>query len=64
MKDWLYDNRSIEVVVHKWMDHPILRFSVHAHTSVEDILALERGVRDYFQSFKPTISSKEGKAKL
>ncbi len=52
MKDWLYDNKNIEVVVHKVLGENILRFSVHAHTSVEDILALERGVADYLSQFE------------
>ncbi len=47
MKDWLYDNRNIEVVVHKQLGFNILRFSVHVHTSEEDILALDSAVREY-----------------
>ncbi len=51
MKDWLYDHRQIEVVVHKALGHNILRFSVHAHTSLEDIVALEKGVKEYLKEF-------------
>lgn len=51
MKDWLYDVKKIEVVVHKALGHNILRFSIHAHTSESDIFALEKGVRDYFAEF-------------
>ena len=51
MKDWLYDQRNIEVVVHKWLGKAIIRFSVHAHTSLEDIQTLERGVREYIDEF-------------
>ena len=47
MKDWLYDNKSVEVVVHKALGHNILRFSIHAHTSAEDVLALFHAVSDY-----------------
>ena len=48
MKIWLYDKRNIEVVVHKWLGIPILRFSVHAHTSERDIVLLAEGVRDFY----------------
>jgi cysteine sulfinate desulfinase/cysteine desulfurase-like protein len=47
MKDWLYDNKSVEVVVHKALGHNILRFSIHAHTSAEDVLALFYAVSNY-----------------
>lgn len=47
MKTWLYDERNIEVVVHRWLDVPILRFSVHAHTTLIDLEMLVRAVRDY-----------------
>lgn len=47
LKVWLYD-RSIEVVVHKWLGHCILRVSVHAHTSESDIRALVEATRTYF----------------
>jgi hypothetical protein len=47
MKDWLYDNRNIEIVVNKQLGHNILRLSVHAHTSLEDINALEKAVKEY-----------------
>ncbi len=53
MKEWLYETQSIEVVVHKWLGHPILRVSVHAHTSETDIRLLEKGVRAYFEKFDP-----------
>ena len=47
MKDWLYDNRNIEIVVNKQLGHNILRLSVHAHTSLKDINALEKAVKEY-----------------
>lgn len=47
MKVWLYDERCIEVVVHRWLDVPILRFSVHAHTTEEDLDALVSAVSEY-----------------
>lgn len=47
MKTWLYDERGIEVVVHRWLDVPILRFSVHAHTTPADIQHLCDCVREY-----------------
>jgi selenocysteine lyase/cysteine desulfurase len=47
MKVWLYDERNIEVVVHRWLDVPILRFSVHAHTTEEDLDALASAVGEY-----------------
>jgi hypothetical protein len=50
MKDWLYDKKNIEVVVHNFFGHNILRFSVHAHTSIEDITALEKAVREYLET--------------
>jgi isopenicillin-N epimerase len=49
MKAWLYDERSIEVVVHRWLDVPILRFSVHAHTTFADLETLVGAVRDYLR---------------
>jgi len=52
MKNWLYDERHIEVVVHQWLDVPMLRFSVHAHTALSDIEALATAVREYLG--KPT----------
>lgn len=47
MKDWLYDQRGIEVVVHRWNNAPILRFSVHLHTSENDLQRLVASVREY-----------------
>jgi isopenicillin-N epimerase len=47
MKTWLYDERNIEVVVHRWLETPLLRFSVHAHTTQEDIQRLYGCVREY-----------------
>lgn len=49
MKSWLYDERCIEVVVHRWLDVPILRFSVHAHTTLSDLETLVEAVRDYLR---------------
>ena len=51
MKEWLYENKRVEVVVHKVLGHNILRFSIHAHTSVEDVLALYHAVSDYLSQF-------------
>ncbi len=50
MKTWLYDERHIEVVVHRWLDTPILRFSVHAHTSRANLELLAAAVREYLVS--------------
>jgi selenocysteine lyase/cysteine desulfurase len=49
MKAWLYDERNIEVVVHRWHDTPILRFSVHAHTTQEDLERLVQAVEEYLR---------------
>jgi isopenicillin-N epimerase len=48
LKRKLYDEYAIEVVVHAWLQTPILRFSVHAHTTQEDIAALVSAIRDSF----------------
>ncbi len=45
LKERIYDEHSIEVVVHRWLDQAILRFSVHAHTEQRDIDALDRALR-------------------
>ena len=50
MKDWLYNKRSIEVVVHRWLGKPILRCSAHAHTSRADIDALAMAVNEYLRN--------------
>lgn len=47
MKNWLYDERQIEVVVHRWLDRPMLRLSVHAHTSPSDLETLTSAVREF-----------------
>lgn len=47
MKQWLYTERAIEVVVHRWLDTPILRCSAHLHTEQRDIDALAAAVREY-----------------
>ncbi len=47
MKEWLYNERAIEVVVHRWLGKPILRCSAHAHTSRADIDALAVAVNEY-----------------
>lgn len=47
MKQWLYTERAIEVVVHRWLNVPILRCSAHLHTERGDIDALEAAVREY-----------------
>lgn len=50
-KQWLYEEHSIEVVVHRWLNVPILRFSVHAHTSKSDIERLVSGLREYLADY-------------
>lgn len=40
VKERLYNDHNIEVVVHTVKGLPVLRFSVHAHTSEEDLDAL------------------------
>jgi isopenicillin-N epimerase len=50
MKNWLYDQRGIEVVVHRWNNVPILRFSVHLHTSGNDLQRLVASVREYLSA--------------
>lgn len=40
LKNELYNTHRIEVVVHHVVDHPVLRFSTHAHTSKVDLDAL------------------------
>ncbi len=47
MKNWLYNERAIEVVVHRWLDRAILRCSAHAHTSDDDVRRLVEGVAEY-----------------
>jgi len=44
LKARLYDIHHIEVVIHRWLDQTILRFSVHAHTSKSDLDALARAL--------------------
>lgn len=48
LKRKLYDEYAIEVVIHTWLETPILRFSVHAHTTQYDIAALVAAVTDSF----------------
>jgi hypothetical protein len=43
-KNTLYNNYRIEVVVDRWRDHTILRFSVHAHTTQQHLDALAQAV--------------------
>lgn len=50
MKTWLYDERHIEVVVHRWLNQPMLRFSVHVHTSPADIESLVSAMREYLSA--------------
>lgn len=47
MKQWLYTERAIEVVVHRWLNIPILRCSAHLHTQQHDIDALVKAVEEY-----------------
>lgn len=49
MKQWLYTERAIEVVVHQWLGVPILRCSVHLHTERRDIDTLVCAVDDYLR---------------
>jgi len=49
MKQRLYDEYHIEVVVHLVKSQPVLRFSVHAHTSPSDLDALVRAVAHLVQ---------------
>jgi isopenicillin-N epimerase len=39
-KEDLYNKHNVEVVVHRWLNQPILRFSVFAHTTSVDLEAL------------------------
>ena len=48
LKRRLYDEYAIEVVVHAWRNAPIIRFSVHAHTTQRDLAALVAAVKDSF----------------
>jgi isopenicillin-N epimerase len=57
MKQWLYNERAIEVVVHRWLNVPILRCSAHLHTQQRDIDALEAAVREYLTGFSSRESS-------
>lgn len=57
MKQWLYNERAIEVVVHRWLNVPILRCSTHLHTQQRDIDALEAAVREYLTGFSSRESS-------
>lgn len=47
MKQWLYAEQAIEVVVHRWLGRPILRCSTHAHTTSSDIDRLVSAVQMY-----------------
>ncbi|MCX6140727.1 MAG: aminotransferase class V-fold PLP-dependent enzyme [Candidatus Kapabacteria bacterium] len=47
MKEWLYTERAVEVVVHRWLGYPILRSSAHIHTSQTDVGMLGEAVSDY-----------------
>lgn len=49
MKQWLYAEQAIEVVVHRWLGRPILRCSTHAHTTSSDIDRLVSAVQMYQQ---------------
>lgn len=40
LKNELYNTHRIEVVVHRVHDTPLLRFSTHAHTGMDDLAAL------------------------
>lgn len=45
LKRWLLDDHQIEVMVQWWLGRGILRFSVHAHTSMQDLETLEKAIR-------------------
>jgi isopenicillin-N epimerase len=47
MKQWLYMERAIEVVVHRWLNVPILRCSTHLHTEQSDVDVLVKAVEEY-----------------
>ncbi len=49
MKTWLYDERHIEVVVHRWLGRAMLRLSVHVHTCRGDIEKLATAVEEYLR---------------
>ncbi len=46
LKTWLMEEHHIEVVVHPWLAVPILRFSVHLHTSEADLDALVAAIKN------------------
>ena len=47
LKETLYNEHNIEVVVQPWLDTPTLRVSAHAHTSASDIDALHSALIHY-----------------
>lgn len=46
LKKWLMAEHHIEVVVHAWLEVPMLRFSIHLHTSQEDLDALVSAIKN------------------
>jgi isopenicillin-N epimerase len=46
LKARLLSDYNVEVVVHRWLDVPILRFSVHLHTSNNDLDVLVRAMSE------------------
>ena len=53
LKEVLYDTYNIEVVVLQWLDQPILRFSVHAHTSMQDLEKLSEALTGELKNETP-----------
>jgi len=51
MKQWLYNEKAIEVVVHRWLGVPMLRCSAHAHTRKANIEFLALSVREYLKEY-------------
>jgi isopenicillin-N epimerase len=51
LKTWLYDEHRIEVVVHRWLNTPILRFSAHIHTKKGHLDVLGETLRGYLATY-------------
>jgi len=54
LKRWLLDVHRIEVVVQPWLGRGILRFSVHAHTSMQDLETLCVAVAEFEKVKRPS----------
>lgn len=53
LKNYLLEMHRIEVVVQQWLGRGILRFSVHAHTSMSDLEALYSAVAEFEKIKRP-----------